>query len=286
MTIEYDNSKIILRSVYSKIGSSIIINPCRDPKTGQFPSCVRRVNADGDMLLSEADKEALNNQSVYLVPENEKIIIHDGIQFDLNNIKEKALWECIKNCNYIAPDRYAKNSKGEYLIDGTMGWKNPNPRYGLAEYYVEHPGLDSARRVKRTELLTKALKYIIDDTREGRITRAKVLGKNMNNVPDADITDFLIQIAQKKPEKIIALYEDPKSKLRILLIDAKAKNILTLKDNILWYNDNVLGTTDESALTWLADPANAKVKGLLMRETYPELYSTSDIASKSSTTKK
>jgi hypothetical protein len=261
-----------LRSVYSKVGSNITINPCRDKVTGAFPNCVRRVDDRGNMILSESDKEKLSSGEIYLVAENAKITIHDGIQFDLTKMKDKATWECIKNCSYIAPDRYAKDANGNYLIDGTMGWKNPHPRYGLAEYYIEHPGLDSVRRVKRTELLQKALKYVIDDSREGRVTRAKVLGKKMDNVPDADVTDFLIQIAMKKPDKIITLYEDSKSKMRILLIDAREKNVITLKDSLLWFNDNILGATDDSAVNWLINPDNAKMVGLIMRATYPHLY--------------
>lgn len=272
MTQEYNDNIVILRSVYSKVGSNITINPCRDKKTGSFPNCVRRVDDRGNMILSESDKEKLSAEQIYLVAENAKIKIHDGIQFDLSNMRDAALWECIKNCSYIAPDRYAKDVNGNYLIDGTMGWKNPHPRYGLAEYYVEHPGLDSVRRVKRTETLSKALKYIIEDSREGQITRAKILGKKMDNVPSADITDFLIQIAMKNPAKINSLYEDSLSKLRILLIDAREKNVIFLKDNLLCFNDNILGATDDSAINWLADPKNAKLKGLIMRATYPQLY--------------
>ncbi len=272
MTQEYNDNVIILRSVYSKVGSNITINPCRDKKTGAYPDCVRRVDDRGNMILSESDKERMSTGQIYLVAENAKIKIHDGIQFDLTNMREKALWECIKNCSYIAPDRYAKDANGNYLIDGTMGWKNPHPRYGLAEYYIEHPGLDSVRRVKRTELLSQALKYVIDDSREGRITRAKVLGKKMDNVPDADVTDFLIQIAMKKPDKIISLYEDSKSKMRILLIDAREKNVIILKDNMLWFSDNILGATDDSAVNWLINPDNSKMVGLIMRATYPHLY--------------
>ena len=244
--------------------------------TGAFPDCVRRVDDRGNMILSESDKEKMSTGQVYLIAENAKIKIYDGIQFDLSNMREKALWDCIKNCSYIAPDRYAKDANGNYLIDGTMGWKNPHPRYGLAEYYIEHPGLDSVRRVKRTELLSKALKYVIDDSREGRITRAKVLGKKMDNVPVADVTDFLIQIAMKKPEKIITLYEDSKSKMRILLIDAREKSVILLKDNLLWFNDNILGATDDSAVNWLINPDNAKLVGLIMRATYPHLYVKAD----------
>lgn len=272
MTQEFNDNIVILRSVYSKVGSNITINPCRDKVTGAFPNCVRRVDDRGNMILSESDKEKLSAGEIYLVAENAKITIHDGIQFDLTKMKDRATWECIKNCSYIAPDRYAKDANGNYLIDGTMGWKNPHPRYGLAEYYIEHPGLDSVRRVKRTELLQKALKYVIDDSREGRVTRAKVLGKKMDDVPDADVTDFLIQIAMKKPDKIITLYEDSKSKMRILLIDAREKNVITLKDSLLWFNDNILGATDDSAVNWLINPDNAKMVGLIMRATYPHLY--------------
>lgn len=272
MSKEYNDRIVILRSAWGKVGSEIIINPCRDPKTGQYPPCVRPVNSKGEMLLSEQDKADLFSNKVYLVPENEKITIHDGITFNLDNLREAALWACIEHCFYIAPDRYAKDSAGNYLIDGTMGWKNPHPRYGVAEFYIEHPGLESARRVKRTSVLAEALKYILDDSAEGRITRAKLLGKRMENVPDADVTDYLMQIAQKNPEKITTLYKDPKSKLRILLIDAKAKNVVIMRDQIYWYGDNVLGTTDEAALTWLSDEKNAKAKGLLMREVYPHLY--------------
>ncbi len=288
MTQEYNDNVIILRSVYSKVGSNITINPCRDKKTGAYPDCVRRVDDRGNMILSESDKERMSTGQIYLVAENAKIKIHDGIQFDLTNMREKALWECIKNCSYIAPDRYAKDANGNYLIDGTMGWKNPHPRYGLAEYYIEHPGLDSVRRVKRTELLSQALKYVIDDSREGRITRAKVLGKKMDNVPDADVTDFLIQIAMKKPDKIISLYEDSKSKMRILLIDAREKNVIILKDNMLWFSDNILGATDDSAVNWLINPDNSKMVGLIMRATYPHLYVQAEntVATKSTTDNK
>ena len=57
---EYNDNIVILRSVYSKVGSNITINPCRDKKTGAFPSCVRKVDDRGNMILSESDKEKLS----------------------------------------------------------------------------------------------------------------------------------------------------------------------------------------------------------------------------------
>jgi hypothetical protein len=39
----------------------------------------------------------------------------------LDDPYDRNVWEAIKNCKFIAPDRYAKDENGDYLIDGTMG---------------------------------------------------------------------------------------------------------------------------------------------------------------------
>ena len=44
---------VILRSVYGKVGQKYFITPCKDPKTGRFPNCVRLVYSNGDMILSD-----------------------------------------------------------------------------------------------------------------------------------------------------------------------------------------------------------------------------------------
>ena len=51
---------VVLRSVYGKVGQKYFIQPQRDPKTGRFPACVKRVNSQGDIILTpeELDKEA------------------------------------------------------------------------------------------------------------------------------------------------------------------------------------------------------------------------------------
>jgi len=57
---------IVLRSVFGKVGQIIYIEPCKDPKTGRYPDCVRRVNSMGDMILSDEDR----NSGKILIPEN------------------------------------------------------------------------------------------------------------------------------------------------------------------------------------------------------------------------
>ena len=44
---------IILRSVYGKVNQTYFIQPCPNPRTGKLPLCVKTVDSNGDMILSE-----------------------------------------------------------------------------------------------------------------------------------------------------------------------------------------------------------------------------------------
>ena len=262
---------IILRSVYGKVGQKYYIQPCKDPKTGRLPDCVKKVNSQGDMILTDAER----NSGKYYVKETDVFTIQDGTTFNLDDDIEKAQWESIKNCPLIAPDRYAKDSNGNLLIDGTVGWNNPKPRYGIAELYIERPGYEAAQKVSRKKLIHNAASYIINDPRgaEGRVLIAKLLGKHMSNIPDADVTDYLLTISEKDPNKIIGLYTGSVTTLRLLFIEAKDKHVIRLKNKLFIYADNiVLGATDDAVITWMKDAKNKKVLELIKKDTYPDLY--------------
>ena len=49
---------IVLRSVYGKVGMTYRIQPCKDPATGSYPECVKRVNSQGDMILTDAERNS------------------------------------------------------------------------------------------------------------------------------------------------------------------------------------------------------------------------------------
>ena len=95
----------------------------------------------------------------------------------------------------------------------------------------------------------------------------------MSSAPSADIEDFLIEIAEKDPNKIINLYIGGDIALRLLLLDAKDKHVIRIKNKVYIYGDDiVLGATDDAAITWMKDPTNFKVLELIKRDTNPELY--------------
>lgn len=264
-----------LRSAWGKVGQKYYIEPQRDPKTGRFPSCVKRVNSQGDIILTpeELDKES-KGEATY-IKEDKVFIIQDGTTFNLDNIFDAAEWEAIKNCDLIAPDRFAKNENGDYLIDGTVNPRNPRPRYGTAELYVERPGVDSQRRVTHKKLQIKAANFIINDERgyDGRLLVAKVLGRNLSNQPNSDVEDYLLSIADKTPEKIIDCYTGGDMNLRMLFIEAKEKRVIIKRNGLYMYGDDViLGANDTAVINWMKEPKNSKILAMLRKDAFPEMY--------------
>lgn len=276
-----DPSNIItLRSVYGKV-KTYYFNPMRG-KNGTYPPFVKRVrvSADGrdtEMILSE--QELNSDQRDFFIPEDLEIIVTDGTTFDLSNQYQKNIWECIKDSHLIAPERGAKDEHGNLLIDGDIR------RYGLAELYVERPGVESKKRVSRIKLVTKAYTFIEQDSSEHRKVICKLLGKSMRNAPDTDIQDYLYQKAEKDPNLIIDIYTSADQALKLLLIDGKQKNIIRTQSGVLMYSDTALGVTDEAAILFLKDPKNKAIYDSIVYEIFGDMK-TDDLETKPRESKK
>ena len=80
---DFAENIIVLRSVYGKVGIKYFIQPCKD-KYGNYPDCVKHVNASGDRVLSDEERNEPNRK--YFIRENEPIIVEDGYTLNLNNI--------------------------------------------------------------------------------------------------------------------------------------------------------------------------------------------------------
>ena len=267
---------VVLRSVFGKVGQKYYIQPQKDSR-GRYADCVKRVNSEGDIILTPQELEMESRGEAAFIPIDKLFVIEDGTTFNLDDVYENAIWEAIKNCELIAPDRFAKNDKGDYLIDGTIDPKSKKPRYGTAELYVDTPGLDAQRRVTRRKLIVEASNYIMDDERgyEGRLLVARVLGRDMKNQPNADVEDYLLSIAEKTPEKIIDCYTGGDMKLRILFIEAREKGVIAKKQGVYVYGEDgkvILGATDDAVIEWMKASKNTKTVALIRKDTYPEMF--------------
>ena len=261
---------VVLMSVFGKVGQKYYIQPWKDER-GRYADCVKRVNSQGDMILTQEELQKESRGEAYYIPENALFVIESGKTFNLDDVKERAEWEAIKNCDLIAPDRYAKDDKGNYLIDGTVDPKSARPRYGTAELYIDRPGFDSQRRVTRKKLILEATRYIFEDERgyEGRLAVAKVLGRDMNNQPNADVEDYLLSIAEKTPDL----------GLRLLFQEARENGVILKKQGVYVYGEDgkvVLGATDDVVISWMKAQKNANTLAQIRKDTYPEMFKTED----------
>lgn len=220
-------------------------------------------NGDSEMILSEAERN--DPKRDYFIPEDMLIEIYGGKTFDLDNPYEKNLWEAIKENPLISVDRDAKDANGNYLIDGTK------ERYGKADFYIEKEGAVSKKRVSRIQLVTKAYVYIEGDSAAGRLTKCKLLGKAMRNAPDADVLDYLYTRAEKNPNEIIELYTGSDQALKLMLIDAKDKHVITNQSGIWMFSDTMLGPTDESIILYLKNPESKAIYDHIKDLTYPDM---------------
>ena len=259
------NNEIIIRSVYGKVNQIYFINPCPNPKTGKYPDCVRLVNSNGDMILSEKDKEEMSAGTKHFVPADKTFEIVDGTIFNLDDVVDAAHWEAIKYCNWIAKDRYEKDQNGDYIIDG--GAK----KYGTADLYVERPGELTKVKVSKKQKVHKASGYIYEDSHEERIKKAKVLGRNLKNAIQADVIDYLIDIAEKQPDKIIALYEEEGWKMHLFILEAIDRGVIRKAEGIYKYDDKLLGGSLEATINTLKDVRYRKLLDSIKKETYPNL---------------
>jgi hypothetical protein len=219
-------------------------------------------NGNSEMILSEAERN--DPDSIYFIPEDMDIVVTEGTTFDLDNPYEKNLWEAIKDSELIAPTRDSRDNNGDLIIDGNRY------RYGRAELYVDIPGEQSERSVNKRMLITKAWTYIEGDSVDGRLTKCKLLGKNLKHAPSSDVQDYLYTEAEKNPEKIIDLYTNGDTALKLLCDDAKEKGVVKKVGGLYVYGESVLGATDDAMILFFKTAANKAILDLIKRETYPE----------------
>ena len=224
-------------------------------------------NQNFELNLFDTDFNSIFNNSYF----------KQKIKINLDDLNQKRILKILIEDNKLSDIaiKIIKNIFNIFSIDGTMNKNSAKQRYGIAELYVDMPGVEIAQKVSKKKKVYNACRFIIEDPRgaDGRIIMAKLLGKNMRNAPDADVEDFLFQCAEKDPDKVISLYAGEDLNLRILFADAREKRVITVKNKLYIYAsaDVVLGHTDDAVIAWMKDAKNKKVLDLIRKDTYPEM---------------
>ena len=258
-----ENKIITLRTPYKL--KEYHFTPMPD-KNGLRKPFVKEVRADADgtthMVLSEEERNS--PEAKYFLPEDMDIVVTEGTTFNLADPLDFNKWEAIKDSDLIVPMRDARDANGVLLIDGDK------KRYGIAEIYVDVAGEDSERMINRRKKIWEAEQFIYNDSMNGILTKCRLLGRNMRNAPLADAQAYLLETADKTPDRIIDLYTGQDSGLQLLLLDAKEKNIIRKVNGWFMYGDTNLGATDEAAIMYLKTPMNKPMLDALKKHVYPE----------------
>lgn len=264
---------IVLKSTYNKTpGITIKIEPCKDPN-GRWPECIRQVNANGDMILSEQDIKEQNNKNRVFLPANEPIEVHHGTIFHLNDPLQSAQWEAIKWSKLIAKERDERDINGNYVIDGAASivdrYGNPKGTYGLAELYVERPGKVAKLRNDSRRKIYQAQKLVLEDSLDHMIMICRLFDKDMRTANANDIEDYLMTKAEKQPDLIIKYYEAEESKIQLLLIMAMDRKVVEKRVDGFYYGDMKLGSTKDYVADMLK--SNKELYENIKKETFPEM---------------
>lgn len=275
MTENLESNLIVIKGAFDKTpGQEYKIAPCKMPN-GSFPACVRKTNANGDMILTDEDIKKWNAGEAVFIPEDQPIVVHHGSTFDLDDPLQKAQWEAIKNSRLIAKERDERDINGDLTIDGGKSiidaHDNPRGRYGLAELYIERPGRSAQARVKIAKLIHEAEDLVLNDSLSHQIMICKLFEKDMSHAHPSDVEDFLWQQASKNPEKVIKFYNTEESSNRLLVLVAQDKGVVVKKQDGLYYADIKLGSSLDFAVDYLKASENKALRDAIKSETYPEL---------------
>ena len=205
----------------------------------------------GVARLSEEDKRKLTHWA----EPSSKFVIKDGVSFNLNIEAQRITWEWVKHSPCIAQSLEA--------CQHTPG----------AEFYVYLENEEASKSISRRELKYKAIQHILNDNSVNYPMRSELLNINMDYASPSVIKDFLLDQAEQKPEKILAIYEGADVSVRLLLIKARKKGVLKVDDSGFYrYGNVVLGMSEKASVDWLQDRAHKHIIEMIEKETNPEYF--------------
>lgn len=184
---------------------------------------------------------------------NTKLTLKDGLIFDLKEKIDRINWEWVKHCPQVAMSfAEAQSSK--------------------ALFYVHIEGRESEMRTRTVEKRFEAVKLVMEDAVTNYVNRALLLGVDMETSQPAVIKDFLLEVAEKTPDKIFRVYRDKAMKVHLLYLKAKKAGIIKVdhRDNVITYASTILGISDESAITYLQN--NEDILMLVERDVNPSYF--------------
>ena len=238
---------IELRSVFKE--GKLTVQPSWDEKTGWWAGVER---------LSDEQKKTKEyfvtvGETKDKARENTKIVIKNGHTFDLNLPVDKINWEWVKHNTFIAMSFH-------------------EAQMSQALFYVHIEGREALASLTLREKRLEAGNLVLEDPQVNHVNRALLLGMEMQNDNPATVKDFLLDTADKEPDKILRVYRDKSMRIYLLFALAKQKSVITedVNEGVFKYGVSILGKTPELCIAYLQQ--NEDILMLLERDVNPQYF--------------
>lgn len=182
-----------------------------------------------------------------------KFVLRDGVSFDLNDPAQEVTWAWVQFCPCIAKnEEECQHSKG-------------------AEFYIFLENEEAAKSVSRRELKIRAANKILNDPIVNYAMRAEMLGVNMDFARPTVIKEFLLEQADIVPEKVLKVYEGSDVSVKLMLLQAIKKGVISLDNaGFFRYGNVVLGMTERAAIDWMQEDAHRELVKMIEKDTNPD----------------
>ncbi len=201
--------------------------------------------------LSEDDKKKLD----FWIDEKTKIVLKDGITFDLSKPIDAANWKWIRYCKIVAAS-----------IDDLLDTPE-------AMFYVHIEDREAKQKNTRSMNKFEAQKFVIEDSIENYASRCLLLGMDFEGESPEVMREYLLEKALESPAEIKRIYTSKNLSIHLLYLTARKKGLIIESRGVMMYDHHILGVNDEAAIAYLQDPDSKGIVELLERAANPDYFS-------------
>jgi len=228
---------ITLKQIHKTAGA-FRVSPAKDPQRPGFYLGVDK--------LSEEEKKA---KSYYVDPEKLVLKLEDGKEFNLSDEVDRLNWRWM-----------------QYIPEIKMSFEDAQKAGHDARFYVLIEDVESGKTVSRLELKNDAMNLVRSDEPTNYASRARLLGRDMRGEKVIAQKEFLLEEADKRPARVIAVYKDDTVGIKLLVLNALDKKVIEFDSRIYSYGTTTLGMSEDAITDFLLRTVNKPIRDLIQND--------------------
>jgi len=169
-------------------------------------------------------------------------------------------YEIVANPQGTTLDTSRAQDAFEYLIiKNHKYFSDPASINSLTLWIYTDEQRTSTEKVSKYTNLAKAMKFVVDLTDTQRTRYVRLYGVKANSYTNEQVTAYLYEQCEKDSARLLSYKDDPEIDTRMLLAALIEHSILRKESNIYYWDNNIIGSTDDQAIEWLKNSSNANI---------------------------